>query len=184
MEGGSNAVNDASSRSSDFFAVVFARHRRSSGKFSAAVGGLRGGFPPGGEVTWEATEVSWLSHACGCERRAHCEFNRHCQSAYASINLNARTTVRGGVLFGGHLVGRSEATSDSDRERFLFCVMTGGGGISNLQPLSTARRRSLRPRRRSRSEVFCGEGRSFFAGEGSAGPDQGFWPPMGAFFSK
>ena len=59
-----------------FFAVVFARHRRSSGRFFAAVGGLCGGFPPGGEVTWEVTEISWLLHACGCERRAHCEFNR------------------------------------------------------------------------------------------------------------
>ena len=108
-----------------FFAVVFARHQRSSGRFSAAaVGGLCGGFPPGGEVTREVTEVSWLSHACGCERRAHCEFNRHCQSAYASLNLNARAPVRGWVLFGGHLGGRSETTSDSDRERFLSYVMT------------------------------------------------------------
>ena len=107
-----------------FFAVVFARHRRSSGRFSAAVGGLCGGFPPGGEVTREVTEVSWLSHACGCERRAHCEFNRHCQSAYAFLNLKARAPVRGWVLFGGHLGGRSETTSDSDRERFLSYVMT------------------------------------------------------------
>ena len=119
------AVNDASSRSSVFFAVVFARHRRSSGRFSAAVGGLCGGFPPGGEVTREVTEVSWLSHACGCERRAHCEFNRHCQSAYAFLNLKARAPVRGWVLFGGQLGGRSETTSDSGRERFLSCLALG-----------------------------------------------------------
>ena len=118
-------MNDASSRSSGFFTVVFARHRRSSGRFSAADGGLCGGFPPGGEVTREVTEVSWLSHACGCERRAHCEFNRHyCQSAYAPLNLKARGPVRGWVLFGGHLGGRSETTSGSDRERFLSYVMT------------------------------------------------------------
>ena len=143
-----------------FFAVVFARHRRSSGRFSAADGGLCGGFPPGGEVTREVTEVSWLSHACGCERRAHCEFNRHCQSAYAFLNLKARGPVRGWVLFGGYLGGRSETTSDSDRERFLSYVMTQKKTItSNLSPLHGGGHSA---RGGGHSEVFCGEGRRFF----------------------
>ena len=64
--------------------------------------GLCEGFPPGGEVTWEVMEVSWLSHACGCERRAHCEFNRHyCQSAYAPFNLKASPPCAVGCFLEG-----------------------------------------------------------------------------------
>ena len=76
--------------------------------------------------------------------------------------------MRGWVLFGGHLGGRSETTSDSDRERFLSYVMTQK--TSNLSPLHGGCHSA---RGGGHSEVFCGEGRRFFRRRGERGARSG-----------
>jgi hypothetical protein len=154
----------------EVFREVSRRRWRFMRRFSTGRGGYSGGH--GGFLV---VACEWLR--ASAERTVSSIGIANSQSAYAFLNLKARAPVRGWVLFGGHLGGRSETTSDSDRERFLSYVMTQK--TSNLSPLHGGCHSA---RGGGHSEVFCGEGRRFFRRRGSDERNEDYARFCGLFY--